>query len=396
MDGEIIKGLVEESDIERAYDNVSSTGLYILKIKKTSNLARFYLNKIKSRGIKTQDIIEFANNLSVMLKAGLPLLTSLEDISQTIENKNLRSRIVNIKKMIEMGSSFASALILHKDIFPEIFINLVSVGEETGRLDRSLSDIVVHLQRMEDLKSAIKRALIYPVFAIIATTGTLLFWLIYVLPKIVELFESLAVHLPLMTRILLSVSGFSRSNWYLFILIPLVVFISIKLLSKREATRYYIDLAKLRLPVVKHVVFNKVLALFAEQFRILFAAGLTIDRSFDIMIKLIDNAVYKRAISDIKEEILLGSRIHEAIERHGRLFPNIVSRLIFVGEESGNLTEQLNYLSEEFLKRLDDISQKIGKIIEPVVIVIIGIFFMVIIAGLLLPVYDLITAVGTR
>jgi type II secretory pathway component PulF len=396
MDGEIIKGLVEESDIERAHDNVSSTGLYILKIKKSSNLTRLYLNKIKSRGIKTQDIIEFANNLSVMLKAGLPLLTSLDDISQTIENRNLRNRIVNIKKMIEMGSSFASALTLHKDIFPDIFINLVSVGEETGRLDRSLSDIVVHLQRMEDLKSAIKRALIYPVFAIIATTGTLLFWLIYVLPKIVELFESLAVHLPLMTRILLSISEFSRSNWYLFILTPLVVFIAIKLLSKREATRYYIDLAKLRLPIVKHVVFNKVLALFAEQFRILFAAGLTIDRSFDIMIKLIDNVVYKRAISDIKEEILLGSRIHEAIERHGRLFPNIVSRLIFVGEESGNLTEQLNYLSEEFLKRLDDISQKIGKIIEPVVIVIIGIFFMVIIAGLLLPVYDLITAVGTR
>jgi general secretion pathway protein F/type IV pilus assembly protein PilC len=178
------------------------------------------------------------------------------------------------------------------------------------------------------------------------------------------------------------------------VLAPIILYFAFKLLSKSEVTKIYLDRWKLKLPVIKNIVFNKLQALFAEQFRILLSAGLTIDRSFDIMIKLMDNVLYRKALITIKEDILLGSRIHEAIKKHGELFPNLVSRLIFVGEESGSLTQQLDYLSDEFLKRLNDASQKMEKTIEPIVIVIIGAFFMLIIAGLLLPVYDLITTVS--
>jgi type II secretory pathway component PulF len=295
-----------------------------------------------------------------------------------------------------LGSSFSAAISLHQDIFPEIFINLVSVGEETGRLGESLSDIVVHLQRMEDLKNAIKRALMYPVFAITATTGTLLFWLIYVLPKISGLFKELGVKLPLLTRILIAASAFSRANWYIFILMPLIIFIGFKLLSRKEATKYYIDKAKLKTPIIKLIVWNKLLALFSEQFRILLAAGLPIDRSFDIMIKVIDNVLFRKALLTAKEDILHGSRINEALKKHGTLFPSLVTRLIYIGEETGNLVEQLNYLTEEYIKKLNDTSQKMEKLIEPIVIVVIGLFFMVIIMGLLFPVYNLVSSVGTR
>ena len=396
LDGEIIKGLVEDTDLDLAYNSVSSSGLYILNIRKSDIFTKFYINKIKARGIKTKHIIELANNLSVMLKAGIPLLTALSDISEIVENKNFARRMEDIKRMVELGSSFSAAISLHQDIFPEIFINLVSVGEETGRLGESLSDIVVHLQRMEDLKNAIKRALMYPVFAITATTGTLLFWLIYVLPKISGLFKELGVKLPLLTRILIAASSFSRANWYIFILMPLIIFIGFKLLSRKEATKYYIDKAKLKTPIIKLIVCNKLLALFSEQFRILLGAGLPIDRSFDIMIKVIDNVLFRKALLTAKEDILHGSRINEALKKHGALFPNLVTRLIYIGEETGNLVEQLNYLTEEYIKKLNDTSQKMEKLIEPIVIVVIGLFFMVIIMGLLFPVYNLVSAVGTR
>jgi type II secretory pathway component PulF len=394
--GEIVKGFVEGSHPDLAYDLVSSSGLYVLSIRPTSRFSNLYLKKIKTWGIKTKDVVEFANNLSVMLRAGLPLITSLQDIADTTDNKKFRSRLLDIKRAIELGSSFSSALSYHRDIFPEIFINLVKVGEETGRLERSLSDVAIHLQRMQNLKEAIIRALMYPAFAILGTTGAILFWLIYVLPKMADLFNTMSIKLPIITQILIMASDFSRANWYLFLLVPVVIYVIIKLLSRQERTKYYVDAAKLKAPIVRLVVYNKLLALFAEQLRILLTAGITVDKSFDIMINVVNNVVFKRALERVKEDILLGSRINEALKKHNSLFPNMVVRMISIGEASGNLGEQLDYLARYFIDKLDDISQKMGKLLEPIIIIIVGSIFMIIILGLLSPIYDLISGIGAQ
>jgi len=200
--------------------------------------------------------------------------------------------------------------------------------------------------------------------------------------------------LPLPTIIIIAASDFTRANWYLILLLPIIIFIALKLMSKKETTRYYIDVAKLKLPIVKLVVSNKLLALCTEQLRILLAAGLPIDRAFDITIRVVDNLVFRKAITAIREDILLGSRIHEAIKKQGMLFPNMVSRLIHIGEETGNLPEQLDYLSREFIKRLNILSQKMEKMIEPIVIGVVGGIFLLIIVGLLTPIYNLIAKIG--
>jgi type II secretory pathway component PulF len=322
-------------------------------------------------------------------------MTSISDMAESVDNRKFGERLHDIKRTVELGSSFSSALGNHNDIFPEIFINLIAVGEETGRLDESLSDIALHLQRMEDLKSAITRALMYPVFALVGTLGALLFWLIYVLPKMSALFTSMDVELPVITQNLILASNFSKNYWYIYILLPLFIYIILVLLSKKEATKYYIDSAKLKLPVIRLIVHNKLLALFAEQLRILMSAGVTIDRSLDIMINVIDNVVFKRALLDTREKIMLGSMVSDALKGHRGLFPNMVMRMIAIGESTGDLNEQLNYLSEYFLDKLDDISNKLGKMIEPLVILVIGGMFMIIILGLLSPIYDLISGIGS-
>lgn len=393
-DGELIKGIVEDIDDTSVYDNISASGLHIVKIEKARSFEDFYLRKIRSWGIKLNLVIEFASNLSVMLKSGLPLVTSISDIAMTTDNKRFRARLLEIKRAIELGSSFSSALSIHTDIFPEIFVNLVSVGEETGRLDQSLSEVAVHIQRMEDLKSVMLRALMYPAFALIGTMGALLFWLIYVLPKMSSLLISMDVKLPALTLFLIAASSFSQEYWYVYFAVPAVISILVTLLSKRESTKYYVDAVQLRIPILKLLLFNKFLALFAEQLRILVTAGVTIDRSLDIMINVINNSVFKKALVDIKENILLGSRISESVKRHEGLFPNLVIRMISIGESTGNLSEQLNYLSEYYLKKLDDISQKMGKMIEPIIIMVIGSIFLIIILGLMAPIYDLISQIG--
>ncbi len=391
--GDIIRGSVEQNTLELAYDKIAASGLHVVKLQKSFKLSVTYLNKLNLQSIKTAEIIEFAKNLSVMQKAGVQLITAVSDIAASTENKHFRQKLLEIEKEIDLGIGFSEALSHHKDIFPEIFISLTAVGEETGRISESLSDIALHLQRMEDLKSAIARAVMYPVFALIGTAGALFFWLVYVLPKMSSLFLSLSIELPPITRALIFASDFARSRWYVFFLVPVFLYVAYIVLSRREATKYYIDAAKLRLPIFNLIISNKLLALFAEQFRILFAAGVTIDRSLDIMINVMNNNVFRTALTDIKEDIMHGSTISESIKNHHPLFPTIVVRMISIGETTGNLTEQLNYLSEYFLNKLDDISQKMGKMIEPIIITVIGGMFLVIILGLLSPIYNLISGI---
>ncbi|MBI5641418.1 MAG: type II secretion system F family protein [Nitrospirae bacterium] len=393
-EGAFIKGVIEADDMESAYSSVASSGLSVIGMKQSSALVASVSAKFLVRKIRRKEIIEFSNNLAVMLRAGIPLLTALTDLADTADNRYFKQHINSIRSLIEFGSRFSEAIAAHKEIFPDILIRLVIIGEETGALDRSLADVAAHLQRMEDLAASIKRALIYPIFAIVTTTGALLFWLIYVLPNVIGIFRDSAAMLPLPTRILIFMSRFTQSYWYLILLSPVIVFLLVKILSRRQEIRYYLDLAKLKLPVMKHITCNRLLAIFSEQLRILTVAGIPINRSFSIISQIIGNDVYKSAMEEALAKIAAGSRISDALRPH-RVFPPIVTRMISAGESSGTLDEQFAYLSAYYFKRLDDVSEKLGKMIEPIIIGVIGMMFAFIVIGLLFPVYDLITKLGS-
>lgn len=258
-DGAIIKGVVEGADMDVAHDSIASTELYVIDIRKSNEYIAYIKKRLFTRKVKRKDIIEFASSLSVMLKAGIPLMSGLSDIAKTTENRYFKKKIDNIRRMVELGSRLSDAVATHKEILPGIpgiFVRLVMVGEETGSLDRSLSDVAGHLQRMEGLYASIKRALIYPIFAIVATTGALLFWLVYVLPRVIVVFKDMGIALPLPTKILISISNFTVSCWYLILIGPVVLFVLVKALRQKKETRYYVDLAKIKLPVMKHITGN--------------------------------------------------------------------------------------------------------------------------------------------
>lgn len=392
-DGALVRGTIEGVDAGSIHSDLSSRGLYIINIRKANRIITNLGKKFMARTIRRSDIIEFANNLSVMLRAGVPLLSALDDIIKTSEGRHLIKVLSDIKQQTEMGTRFSDAIGFHSDVFPDIFVRVVQVGEETGGLDKSLADIAGHLQKMEDLSQAIKRALIYPAFAIITTMGAMLFWLMYVLPKVMAVFKDMKIKLPLITRVLMHSSDFAKAYWYILFILPLAAYIAIQFLKKYERTRYYVDMLKLKLPILKLVIHNKLLALFSEQLRIMIVAGLTITRSFEIIATVMGNEVFRRAVAGTSEDIVTGSRISDALRKHG-VFPQLVVRMVDIGETSGSLDEQFGFLSGYYIKKLDDISQKMGKMIEPIVITFIGIMFAVIIAGLLFPVYDLISGVG--
>ena len=393
VDGSLIDGIVEAEDQAAAYDDLTAKSLKVLAVKKASKMAAMLRQRFASRGVKRVDVIECVRNLSVMLTAGIPLLSALEDSIEATENKSLKSALTNAKKEIELGLNFSDALSRQRGVFPDILVRLTKVGESTGRLDKSLTDVADHLQRIEDLSQAIKRSLFYPVFAIVTTTGAMIFWFVYVLPKIMNVIQEMGVELPLITRVLMALSNAISSYWYLIVGVLIALAIAVQVMRTRDKTRYYYDLMLLKLPIVKLIVYNKLLALFAEQMRILIVAGLTIDRTLDIVAGVIDNLVFRRAIVAVRENVLLGSRISDTLKDH-KIFPPMVTRMVNAGERSGNLDTQFSFLSGYYIKRLDDISSKLGKMIEPILLSIVGLVFILILMAVLLPVYELVSKVG--
>jgi type II secretory pathway component PulF len=393
LDGSLIDGIVEAEDLTSVYDDLAAKSLRVLVVKKASTVAARIRQHFASRGLKRTDIIECVRNLSVMLKAGIPLLSALEDSIEATENKTLKSALSDVKKEIELGMNFSDSLTRQRRVFPDIFIRLTRVGESTGRLDTSLSDVADHLQRIEDLSQAIKRSLFYPVFAIVTTTGAMVFWFVYVLPKIMNVIQEMGVELPFITRALMAVSNTISTYWYVILAFVVCLVVALVVSRTRERTRYYYDFMLLRLPIVKLIVYNKLLALFAEQMRILIVAGLTIDRTLDIVAGVIDNLVFRRAILAVRENVLLGSRISDTLKEQ-KIFPPMVTRMVSAGERSGNLDMQFSFLSGYYIKKLDDISSKLGKMIEPILLSIVGIVFILILMAVLMPVYDLVSKVS--
>ncbi len=391
--GKQISGQIEADSIEAASSNLAARGCFLLSITPARDLLSKLRTQLLKQRVRRSDIIELASNLSVMVGAGIPITMALGDIIDSITNTTLQTTLADVKQEIEQGSTFSDAIERYDHLFPDIFIRLVRVGEETGRFEKSLADVSEHLQRMEDLASAIKRALIYPTFAIISTLGALVFWLVYVLPKIISTLTGMGVKLPLLTRILMAASDYTQRFWYLAPVLVVGWLLLLKLLKRNESFCYRLDQLKLKLPIYSLIEYNRLLALLAEQMRILIVAGLTIDRTLGIVSAVMRNRVFLRSLETVREEITYGSGIAEAMRKHP-VFPVLMVRLVGIGESSGSLDNQFSFLAGHYLKQLDDISEKLGKIIEPMVIGFIGIMFAVIIMGLLLPVYDLISAVG--
>ncbi len=392
-DGALVKGVLEAPDRTAAAQRVESGGLVVTDVRRSLSAMALARRVLFRKKVKRQDIIEFANTISFMLAAGVPITTSLSDIAESIEDKTFRNAVEETRKSIEQGSTFSEALSRQEALFPDILIRLAAVGEETGALDNSLRDVAEHLQRIESLVAAVKRALMYPLFALFTTGGALIFWLVFVLPQIMEAFTGMGITLPSTTRLLLYMSNATQRYWYMLLLIPVIAAIAFKLMTRSRRTRYYVDLALLHMPIFKLLNSNRLLALFTEQLRILTVAGITIDRSLRITAETIENEVFRTAIENIIELVTTGSSLSDAMRKQ-HIFPPLVIRLIDVGEKSGTIDTQLAFLAQKFHQVLDDVAEKLGKMIEPIIILVIGLMFLFIIVSLLMPVYDLVTNIG--
>jgi len=390
--GKVFKGFIKAENYGEAVNLLGMKNIYVLSLSKIPAIFTPLISFFSGR-IKNVNLIEFARNLSIMLKAGIPLTTALTDIAENITRERFKRVISDIKTMVEKGMPFNEAISMHKEVFPSVVQYLIKIGEETGRLDKSLDEIANYFQRIEDLRAAIKRALIYPIFAAVVSFGAVCFWLIYVLPQIVNAMKGMGIAIPFITQLLIQIGSFLKKFFYFLPLLPLIFFFSMPLIKKNEKLKWIKDFLLFKLPVMKQIFYNRAVALFSEQMRILTVTGVPIDVALDMTAEVVNNEIMKKAINNAKEKIVTGERISQSLKEQ-RIFPSMVIRLIDIGETSGNLDEQLGFLNNYYTSKLQEYSVRLGKIIEPVMILFIGLFFAVIFISLLSPLYDLISRLG--
>lgn len=344
-------------------------------------------------GVSQLDIAGFLRDLGVMTGSGVPMLEALRTVAEEHEyadNRRVAMVARSLQHDLDSGASVAEAFARHSDIFPETVRNLVAIGDEVGAVDHMLMEGSAHMERVAQIGRSSRRALIYPAFVFAAIALAAAFWVFYVVPKISGLFRQLGVELPAVTRWVLAAADWLNAHAWLVLVVVLVLlvvpFVVVKL-SRRFRHRLH-NLAH-RLPISRVIVRSSGMAFISEHLALLIGAGLDMVRSLAVMERAVSDEYYRAHIAAVRRVVERGERLAPSMRQTGG-FPAMAVRMIGIGEETGSLDKQLRHLAEEYRLRFNHVMDSLGEIIRPLLILLAGAFFILMIIALLLPVYELI------
>lgn len=330
----------------------------------------------------------FAQHLSLMIKGGVSLLEALAILKKEIKSKNFQRTLDDILKRVSAGEKLAKAMSFHPRVFDKFYQNIIMVGEESGSLQENLSYLSQKLQKDIEMGKKIKSALIYP--AIIISLALIIVFIVafFVLPKITDLFQALQIPLPFATRLLISSISSFRNYWFIgaFGLISFIFLL--RILIKLKPLKFFLDKIFLNLPILSQVFKNFNLAYFSRNFYILLKSGIPLLDSLNILSQVCPSQVYARNLLKIKQRVERGEKISQGLKFFPKNFPSIFSEMVLVGERSGTLEESFLYLSDYHEKETDQILKNLSSLIEPALMILIGIFVGFVAIAIITPVYQ--------
>ena len=392
LDGKKVTEIVESRDYDTLVSHLDNRGLLPSHITPIPGFLTSFIPKSGGK-IKTDDVIELIENLHLIIKSGLPLYQGILDIAKDAENKRFKNMLEQIAGDINSGKSLSEAFEKYEDVIGVMTLNLIRIGEETGELEITLKRAAEFLKRTSELKKKTKSALIYPTFAFVAVTGAMLVWLIYVLPQMAELFKEMDVELPATTRFMIALSEFfSDYIGYLFAALILLA-VLFKIAHKRSVkVRKFVDKIILKIPVIKQIVSGFNIAFISEYLRLALISGVPLFGALDTLKQNIHNELFKEALRQATEDVAKGSQLSDAFAKTN-MFTPFMLRMMSVGETAGTLDVQLELISDYYYERVDYFAENIGKVIEPVVLFLVGGFMAFVIVSLMGPMYDLVSEI---
>lgn len=349
------------------------------------------LGMFGGRAASRRELINFCFHLEQLTRAGVPILDGLTDLRDSLENPRFREVIAGMIESIDGGKTLSQAMAEHPRVFDDVFVSLVTAGENTGKLQEVLGNLVESLKWQDELAAQTKKLIMYPAFMGAVVIGVVLFMMIYLVPKMVGFIANMGHELPLHTKLLIGTSNIFVSHWYLVIGLPLLLAgVGVAMVRTNPAARLRFDEAKLRLPLLGAILRKVILSRFASVFAMMYASGISILDSLRASEGVVGNQAIRNGLRQVGEMIAEGQSITTAFQNVG-LFPPLVIRMLKVGENTGALDTALINVGYFYGR---DVRESIGRIqalIEPAMTIVLGLILGWVMLSVLGPVYDTIT-----
>ena len=394
--GRTIAATIEASDLRTATRALREKGYFITEIKEPGKGLQAEVNLgFLERGPGLKEIAIFSRQLATMLSAGLPIVQALAILEKQAENKKFKAILKEIRSDVEGGSPLSDALAKHA-VFNRLYINLVRAGEASGTLDSILDRLATFLEKDLELRGKIKSAMTYPVIVLVFAILVTYFLLTGIVPQFAEILTDLGSELPLLTRFLIAVSDFLRANTlYLFVGF-IVLFFVYRYVYRTERGRRVIDRLKLKMPVFGVLNKKSALARFARTLGLLLSSGVNIVEAVDITKGTAGNAVIEDILEETKSTIQVGEPLHSTLMRYPEIFPPMVASMVAIGEETGALDAMLQKVADFYEREVDETVSSLTAAIEPIMIIFLGAIVGLIVAGMFLPLFQIINTLSVQ
>ena|SRR3990167_2515704 len=387
--GEVVKGFIENDDKIKAAKSLKEKKLIILDIKEKKS-STFWENF--TFGISLKDKIIFFQQLTMMLKSGLPLVEALEALQEQTSNKQLAQINADISISIRSGKSLSESLSKHPKVFTTFFISIINSGEKSGKLDEVLDRLTMQLQKDYDIHSKVLNALLYPAFILVALIGVVLLMIIFVMPQVRGIFEEMEVELPLLTRIVLGISGVIEKWWWALGILFLLLFIVLKALMANQNIKKSWDKLLIGIPIYGKFIKKIYMANFNRNMATLISSGLPMIESINTTKGVINNVLYREALERIAKDVENGVQLSNSLKKE-KIFPVMISQLVNIGERSGKLDKVLNDTADFFDREVETTTKNLTTIIEPLLTIIMGIGVALVVTAVIMPIYSLVNAI---
>ncbi|MCP4650255.1 MAG: type II secretion system F family protein [PVC group bacterium] len=389
---DIIDSTIEADSKEEAIEKISQLGYLAMHIEKTDAADAMPLSKggLFRLGVSKKRITVFTRQLSILLKSGVPILKALGVLAEQSENNYLKAVVNEIYGEIKKGRTLSAALEGYLKIFSPLYIALVRTGENSGTLDEALFRISEYRYRQEQIISNVRTALTYPLLMAVVGVGTVVFMLMFVMPKLLKIFTRLGQDLPLPTKILIAISHFLRQGWVWvgFVLLCVAIGLIIKYGMRSKKQKLMLSALKLRLPIFGEIFLKTELARFSRTLELLLKSGIQLLNAIRVSIPTLSNEMIREALRQGYSDIERGESVGRTLKRFP-VFPKFMANLVSVGEESGRLEEVLEELTNTYERETDESVKIMTNLLEPIMILIMGIIIGGIIIAMLLPVFQI-------
>jgi type IV pilus assembly protein PilC len=391
--GEKIKGTIEavaEKSAEELLWRMDYTVITLRKMQRRRSVAEIMPSFF---GVKKRDLIIFSRQLATLIESGIPIVRSLQLLSEQVSNKSFGRVIGEMTTEIRTGTSLSEATAKHPRIFPPIYSRMIQVGERTGNISLVLRQVATHMEKEEAIVRKIRSAMAYPAFILTAAIGVVVLLVMVALPSMMGLYASFDTELPLPTRVLMAITDFTTAYRAHLVVAILAVLLFLVWFSSTGAGKRFKDLLMLRIPLIKRVTVQGGAARLSRTMSVLLRAGLALPEILDLSARTMGNSVIKDAIAEVRDEMIRGHGLSDPLSKH-KVFPGMLVQMIRVGEEAGTLDDNLETMASFYEEEVDRAVAAMSSAVEPALMLFIGGVVGFVAVATIMPMYSIMGALG--